>query len=70
MFDAQIHLILTTFFGQFQELDPGGTGVLHPDNIPKAIETASYILHARLQPDLSFFMRTSRHVQVYTLSMS
>lgn len=39
------------FFGEFQSLDPKGTGVLFPDDVPKAMETAAYILNARVDPN-------------------
>ncbi len=37
-----------TFFGAFQDLDPKGSGVLMPDDIPRVIEIASYVSHAHL----------------------
>ena len=40
-----------TFFGSFQDLDPKGSGVLMPDDIPKAIETASYLAEAHLDDE-------------------
>ena len=45
------------FFGGFQDLDPKGSGVLHPDDIPKAMETASFLFNSRLD--------TSRYVLQY-----
>lgn len=39
------------FFGEFQNLDPKGSGVLLPDDIPKAMETAAYILNSRVNPN-------------------
>ena len=37
-----------TFFSGFQDLDPNGSGVLRADDVPKAMETASYLLNAYL----------------------
>ena len=53
------------FFGEFQSLDPKGSGVLSPDDIPQALEAGSYILHERLNPSRTFCMRTSRYPRVY-----
>ena len=39
------------FFGEFQELDPKGSGVIRPDDIPKAISTACELIGARLDPN-------------------
>ena len=36
------------FFGEFIRIDPKGTGVLMPVDIPHALQTASYILNARM----------------------
>lgn len=38
-------------FSQFRDIDPKSTGVLMTDDIPCAIETASYVLHKRLRPE-------------------
>ena len=40
-----------TFFSGFQDLDPKGTGVLLPDDIPKVMEAASYIVQCHLDQD-------------------
>ena len=39
------------FFGEFQDLDPKGQGVLTADDIPGALESASYIIKQRLDAD-------------------
>lgn len=39
------------FFGEFQELDPKGSGLIRPDDIPKAISTACELIGARLDPN-------------------
>lgn len=38
------------FFGEFQDLDPRGSGVIRPDDIPKALSTACQLIEARLNP--------------------
>ncbi|XP_060553199.1 uncharacterized protein LOC132714356 [Ruditapes philippinarum] len=48
------------FFGEFQELDPRGSGVIKPDDIPKAISTACELIGARLDPNRDFYMHTSQ----------
>ncbi|VDI01697.1 Hypothetical predicted protein [Mytilus galloprovincialis] len=48
------------FFGEFQDLDPKGCGVLRPDDIPCAIGTACELLSIRMDDKKSFFMQTSR----------
>ena len=42
---------IENFFGTFQELDPRGTGVLTPQDIPTAASVAIELLDARLNPD-------------------
>ena len=44
-------LVVENLFSSFQELDPKSTGVLLPDDIPHAIETASFLIQTRLDPD-------------------
>ena len=39
------------FFSEFQAMDPKGTGVLFADEIPKAMENASFLLNSRVNPD-------------------
>ena len=39
------------FFSEFQDLDPKSSGALLADDIPSAIETASYLMQMRLDPD-------------------
>ena len=38
-------------FSEFQELDPKSSGALIADDIPIAMETASFILQMRLDPN-------------------
>ena len=44
-------LEVENFFGEFQELDPSGSGVIRADDIPKALSTASELIEARLNPN-------------------
>ena len=44
-------LDIENLFSEFQELDPKSSGALMPDDIPTALETASYIMQQRLNPD-------------------
>jgi len=44
-------LDIENFFSTFQDIDPRGTGVLRPDDIPSAIGVATELLDARLDPD-------------------
>jgi len=44
-------LAVENLFGCFQDLDPKSTGVLLADDIPHAIETASYLIQSRLDPN-------------------
>lgn len=48
-------LAVENLFGSFQDLDPKSTGVLLADVIPEAIETASYLLQSRLDPERYFY---------------
>jgi hypothetical protein len=42
-------------FGEFQDLDPKGVGVLRPDDIPIAMSTACELLSVRMDAKKSFF---------------
>ena len=53
-------------FGEFQDLDPKGVGVLRPDDIPIAISTACELLSVKMDAKKSFFMQTSK-TTVYPL---
>ena len=53
-------------FGEFQDLDPKGVGVLRPDDIPIAISTACELLSVKMDAKKSFFMQTSK-AKVYPL---
>jgi hypothetical protein len=44
-------LDIENFFGTFQELDPRGSGVLTPQDIPSAVSVAIELLDARFNPD-------------------
>ncbi|XP_060589874.1 uncharacterized protein LOC132745056 [Ruditapes philippinarum] len=48
------------FFGEFQDLDPKGSGVIRPDDIPKALQTACELISTRRNPERKFYMHTSR----------
>ena len=47
-------------FGEFQDLDPKGTGVIRPDDVPCAISTACELLSYRMDETKPFFMHTSK----------
>ena len=53
-------------FGQFQDLDPKGTGVIRPDDVPNAISTACELLCYRMDDSKTFYMHTSK-AKVYPL---
>lgn len=44
-------LAVENLFSGFQDLDPKSTGVLLADDIPHALETASYLIQTRLNPE-------------------
>lgn len=46
-------------FGQFQDLDPKGSGVMKSEDIPTALEHACQLLKVRLSPDRPFHMTLS-----------
>lgn len=48
------------FFGEFQDLDPKGAGVIKAEEVPMALESACQMLRTRLQPDRPFHMCLSR----------
>ena len=54
------------FFGEFQDLDPKGTGVIRADEVPAALESACQLLRTRLMPDRPFHMALSE-AKVYPL---
>ena len=51
-------------FSSFQELDPKGSGVLKPDDIPVALGTAACIFHHKLDARKTFNIKIS-HKNVY-----
>ena len=55
------------FFGEFQDLDPKGSGVIKTDEVPAALENACQLLKTRLKPDRPFHMNLSR-AKVYPLN--
>ena len=42
------------FFGDFQDLDPSGSGVIRPDDVSAAISTACELSESRLDPNRYF----------------
>ncbi|KAK3107543.1 hypothetical protein FSP39_016995 [Pinctada imbricata] len=48
------------FFGEFQDLDPKGSGVIKAEEIPVALEMACQLNHTRLRDDRPFHMSLSR----------
>ena len=48
------------FIGEFQDLDPKGTGVIKAEEVPMALETAGQLLKNRLSPERSFHMSLTR----------
>ena len=48
-------LDIENFFGTFQDLDPKGTGVLRPDDIPAALSVAVELLDVKLDPNRYMF---------------
>ena len=40
-----------TYFSSFQDLDPKGSGVLLPDDIPKVMETATFLAQSHHDPE-------------------
>jgi hypothetical protein len=54
------------FFGEFQDLDPKGSGVIKADDIPAALESVCQMNHTRLMPGRPFYMSLSR-AKVYPL---
>ena len=48
------------FFGEFQDLDPKGSGIIKADEVPAALETACQMLKTRIKPDRKFHMNLSR----------
>ncbi|KAL5011712.1 hypothetical protein ScPMuIL_010263 [Solemya velum] len=61
-------LDIENFFGTFQDLDPKGSGVLRPDDIPAAISVAVELLDVKLDPNRGFEMETTRS-KVYPTNM-
>ena len=54
-------------FGQFQDLDPKGTGVVKAEEVPAAFEAACQLLKVRLLPDRPFHMTLSKQ-KVYPVN--
>lgn len=55
------------FFGEFQDLDSKGSGVIKAEDIPSAIESACQMNHTRLMPSRPFFLNTSQ-AKVYPVN--
>ena len=53
-------LEVENFFGEFQDIDPKGSGVIKASEIPSALETACQMLKTRLNPDRKFHMNLSK----------
>ena len=53
-------------FGQFQDLDPKGSGVIRAEEIPSALENACQLLRIRLMPGRPFHMSLSK-AKVYPI---
>ncbi|CAG2200998.1 unnamed protein product [Mytilus edulis] len=53
-------LEIENFFGEFQDLDPKGSGVIKAEEVPDALESASQLLSTRLMPNRPFHMSLSR----------
>lgn len=53
-------LEIENFFGEFQDLDPKGSGVIKAEEIPLALESASQLISTRLLPNRPFHMSLSR----------
>ncbi|KAL5022708.1 hypothetical protein ScPMuIL_001863 [Solemya velum] len=48
------------FFGEFQDLDPKGSGVIEAEEVPAALETACQMNQTRLMPNSPFHMSLSK----------
>jgi hypothetical protein len=53
-------LEIENFFGEFQDLDPKGSGVIKAEEIPSALESASQLISTRLMPNRPFHMSLSK----------
>ena len=53
-------LEIENFFGEFQDLDTKGSGVIKAEEIPPALESASQLISTRLLPNRPFQMSLSR----------
>ena len=49
-----------TMFSNFQDIEPKGSGVLRPDDIPAALGAAACIYRHKLSDNRTFDMKTSR----------
>lgn len=47
-------------FGEFQDLDPKGSGVIKAEDIPNALESACQLQKTRLMPERPFHMALSK----------
>ncbi|CAC5399606.1 unnamed protein product [Mytilus coruscus] len=55
------------FFGQFQDLDPKGSGVIKAEEVPAALESACQLLQTCIRKDRKFDMVISRKTKVYPI---
>ncbi|KAJ8303731.1 hypothetical protein KUTeg_018654 [Tegillarca granosa] len=53
-------LEVENLFGEFQDLDPKGAGIMRPDDIPTALSKVCELINARQDPNRAFHMHTSR----------
>lgn len=60
-------LEVENFFGQFQDLDPKGSGVLKAEEVPAALESACQLLQTCMRKDRKFDMVISRKTKVYPI---
>ncbi|XP_062608960.1 uncharacterized protein LOC134270730 [Saccostrea cucullata] len=61
-------LDVENFFGSFQDIDPKGTGVFRPDDIPSALAVAAELIDSKLDPNRGFHMDTSATQKVYPVN--
>lgn len=52
-------LEVENFFGEFQDLDPKGSGVIEAEEVPAALESACQLMSTRLLPNRPFHISLS-----------
>ncbi|CAC5423344.1 unnamed protein product [Mytilus coruscus] len=60
-------LEVENFFGQFQDLDHKGSGVIKAEEVPAALESACQLLKTCMRKDRKFDMVISRKTKVYPI---